>query len=238
MTPSASARCRAAALPSRACARHHLAGAKALAAGSLRALALIALVALPLPALAQLAPDALVKQVSEEVLQIVRTDPKVQAGDRARIREVLDTKLAPHFDFERMTALAVGRGWREASPAQKKALIEQFRTLLERTYSNAFVQYRDETIRYRPLRMPAGATDATVHTEIVRQGGGQPVQIDYSLGLENGQWKAYDVIVGGVSLVTTYRDEFAREIQAGGIDGLIRSLEAKNAAPPPPPPVK
>jgi phospholipid transport system substrate-binding protein len=209
-----------------------------LARRAVRAMALAALAVLPLAALAQQAPDELVKQVSEEVLQIVRTDPRVQAGDRARIREVLDTKLAPHFDFARMTALAVGRGWREATPDQRKALIEQFRTLLERTYTNAFVQYRDETIRYRPLRMPAGATDATVHTEIVRQGGGQPVQIDYSLGLDNGQWKAYDVIVGGVSLVTTYRDEFQRQIQTGGIDGLIRSLEAKNAAPPPPPPVK
>jgi phospholipid transport system substrate-binding protein len=205
---------------------------------AVRAIALAALAVLPLTALAQQAPDELVKQVSEEVLQIVRSDARVRAGDRARIREVLDTKLAPHFDFARMTALAVGRGWREATPDQRKALIEQFRTLLERTYTNAFVQYRDETIRYRPLRMPAGATDATVHTEIVRQGGGQPVQIDYSLGLDNGQWKAYDVIVGGVSLVTTYRDEFQRQIQTGGIDGLIRSLEAKNAAPPPPPPVK
>jgi phospholipid transport system substrate-binding protein len=202
---------------------------------AVRAIALAALAVLPLTALAQQAPDELVKQVSEEVLRIVRSDARVQAGDRARIREVLDTKLAPHFDFARMTALAVGRGWREATPEQKKALIEQFRTLLERTYSNAFVQYRDETIRYRPLRMPAGATDATVHTEIVRQGG-QPVQIDYSLALESGQWKAYDVIVGGVSLVTTYRDEFQRQIQDGGVDGLVRSLEAKNAAPPPPPP--
>jgi phospholipid transport system substrate-binding protein len=200
-------------------------------------LTLLALLLLPLPALAQLAPDALVKQVSEEVLAIVKSDPRVQAGDRDRIREVLDSKLAPHFDFDRMTALAVGRGWRQATPAQKQALIAQFRTLLERTYANAFVQYRDQTIRYRPLRMAPDATDVTVHTEIVRSGA-QPVQIDYSLEKKDGEWKAYDVIVGGVSLVTTYRDEFGRQIESGGVDGLIRSLEAKNAAPPPPPPVK
>jgi len=203
----------------------------------LAALAL-ALALLPVPAFAQQGPDETVKQVSEDVLQIVKTDPRVQAGDRARIREVIDTKLAPHFDFERMTALAVGRGWRQATPEQKKSLIDQFRTLLERTYSNAFVQYRDQTIRYKPVHLAPDATDATVRTEIVRAGGGQPVQIDYSLEKKDGQWKAYDVIVGGVSLVTTYRDEFQRQIEQGGIDGLVRSLQAKNAAPPPPPPVK
>jgi len=196
-------------------------------------------VALVLPAAvhAQQAPDALVKQVSEEVLQIVKSDPRVQAGDRARVKEVIDTKLAPHFDFERMTALAVGRGWRQATPEQQKELIEQSRTLLARTYSNAFVQYKDQTINYKPLRLDANATDATVRTEIVRPGQA-PVQIDYSLGKKDGAWKAYDVIVGGVSLVTNYRDEFAAQMQSGGVDGLIQSLKAKNAAPPPPPPVK
>jgi len=205
---------------------------------SLRATTVVAVAAMALalsfPALAQQAPDALVKQVSEDVLQIVKTDPRVQAGDRARIREVIDTKLAPHFDFERMTALAVGRGWRTATPEQQKQLIEQFQTLLSRTYSNAFVQYRDQTINYKPLRLDPNATDATVRTEIVRSGQ-QPVQIDYSMEKKNGEWKAYDVLVGGVSLVTNYRDEFAGQIQAGGIDGLIKSLQAKNAGPAPAP---
>ena len=188
-------------------------------------------------ALAQEAPDALVKRVSDDVLQIVKTDPRVQAGDRDRIREVIDAKLAPHFDFERMTALAVGRGWRQATPEQQKQLIEQFRTLLARTYSNAFVQYRDQAINYKPLRLDPAATDVTVRTEIARPGQA-PVQIDYTLGKKGGEWKAYDVIVGGVSLVTNYRDEFNAQIQAGGIDGLIKTLTAKNAGPPPPPPVK
>jgi phospholipid transport system substrate-binding protein len=186
-------------------------------------------------ALAQEAPDALVKRVSDEVLQIVKTDPKVQAGDRARIREVIDAKLAPHFDFERMTALAVGRGWRKATHEQQKQLIEQFRTLLGRTYSNAFVQYRDQTINYKPFKLEPGATEAAVRTEIARPGQA-PVQIDYSLTKKDNEWKAYDVVVGGVSLVTNYRDEFNAQIQAGGIDGLIKSLAAKNAGPAPPPP--
>jgi phospholipid transport system substrate-binding protein len=184
---------------------------------------------------AQQAPDALVKQVSEEVLQIVKTDPRVQAGDRARVKEVIDTKLAPHFDFERMTALAVGRAWRTATPEQQQQLVEQFRTLLSRTYSNAFVQYRDQQISYKPLRLDAAATEATVRTEILRPGGA-PVQIDYSMAKKGNDWKAYDVIVGGVSLVTNYRDEFNQQVQSGGVDGLVKSLVAKNAAPTPPPP--
>ena len=184
---------------------------------------------------AQEGPDALVKRVSEEVLQIVKTDPKVQAGDRERIREVIDTKLAPHFDFERMTALAVGRAWRTATPEQQQQLVEQFRTLLSRTYSNAFVQYRDQQISYKPLRLDAAATEATVRTEILRPGGA-PVQIDYSMAKKGNDWKAYDVIVGGVSLVTNYRDEFNQQVQSGGVDGLVKSLVAKNAAPTPPPP--
>lgn len=199
--------------------------------------ALVAALALAGIAAAQEAPDALVKRVSEEVLQVVKTDPKIQAGDRDRIREVLETKLAPHFDFERMTALAVGRGWRQATPQQQKQLVDQFRTLLVRTYSNAFVQYRNETISYKPFRADPGATDVTVRTEVVRPGQA-PVQIDYTLGKKGNEWKAYDVIVGGVSLVTNYRDEFNAQIQSGGIDGLVRSLAAKNAGPAPPPPVK
>jgi phospholipid transport system substrate-binding protein len=200
-------------------------------------MALLAALAFAGAARAQEAPEALVKRVSEEVLQTVKSDPKIQAGDRDRIREVLEAKLAPHFDFERMTALAMGRGWRQASPDQQKQLVEQFKTLLVRTYSNAFVQYRNETISYKPFRADPGATDVTVRTEIVRPGQ-SPVQIDYSLGKKGGDWKAYDVIVGGVSLVTNYRDEFAAQIQSGGIDGLIKSLQAKNAGPPPPPPAK
>lgn len=192
------------------------------------ALCTLMLACLALPALAQEAPDALVKHVSQEVLQIIKSDPKIQAGDQARIREVIEAKLIPYFDFERMTALATGRGWRSATPEQKKQLAEQFKTLLVRTYSGALNQYRDQTIAYKPLRMDSGATDVTVRTEILRPGQA-PVQLDYAMEKTSSGWKAYDVVVGGVSLVTNYRDEFNAQIQKGGIDGLIKSLDAKNA---------
>ena len=193
--------------------------------------ALVAMLAalLALPASAQEAPDALVKRVSEEAIAIIKSDPKVQAGDQARIRELIETKLAPHFDIDRMTALAAGRAYRTATPEQKKELGEQFKTLLIRTYSSALNQYRDQTIEAKPLRSDPNATDVTVRTEVIRPGQA-PVQIDYSMTKTPSGWKAYDVIVGGVSLVTNYRDEFTQQVQAGGIDGLIRSLQAKNGS--------
>jgi phospholipid transport system substrate-binding protein len=193
----------------------------------LRALLAFATALCALPALAQEAPDALVKRVSQEVLQIVKTDAKVRAGDQARIREVVETKLAPNFDFTRMTALAMGRNWRTATPEQQAQLTGEFKTLLVRTYSNAITTYKDETIEYKPLRLEAGATDVTVRTQVNRANGA-PVPIDYSLGKNSETWKAYDVIVGGVSLVTNYRDEFNEQIKAGGIDGLIKTLQNKN----------
>ena len=195
-------------------------------------LALVALFTQAAPALAQEAPDALVKRVSQEALDIIRSDPKVQAGDKTHIRDLIEAKIAPHFDMERMTALAVGRGWRQATPEQKKRLADEFKTLLIRTYSNALDQYRDQTLRYLPLRADANATDVTVRTEVIRPGQ-QPVTIDYSMEKMPSGWKAYDVIVAGVSLVTNYRDEFAQQIQRGGIDSLIQALATKNAAPVP-----
>ena len=193
-----------------------------------RAVLGLLVLAFALPALAQEAPDALVKRVSQEALQIIKTDPNVQAGDQSRIRELIETKLTPHFDIDRMTALAAGRAYRSATPEQKKRLGEEFKTLLIRTYSSALRQYRDQTIDYKPLRADPGATDVVVRTEVVRPGQ-PPVQIDYSMGKTPDGWKAYDVVVGGVSLVTNYRDEFTQQVQAGGVDGLIKSLAAKNA---------
>ena len=178
-------------------------------------------------AMAQETPDALVKRVSGEVLAIIKSDPKVQAGDQARIKEVVESKLLPNFDFERITALAMGRNWRQATPEQQKQLIDQFRALLVRTYSGALTQYRDQVMDYKPLRADANATEVTVRTEVVRQGQA-PVQIDYSMAKSPSGWKVYDVIVGGVSLVTNYRDEFNEQIKNGGVDGLIKTLTAKN----------
>jgi phospholipid transport system substrate-binding protein len=190
-------------------------------------IALLASLLLAAPALAQEAPDALVKRVSQEVLAIIKSDPKVQAGDQARIRDLIETKLTPYFDVDRMTALAAGRAYRSATPEQKKRLAEEFKTLLIRTYSTALNQYRDQSLDYKPLRADPNATDVTVRTEVIRPGQ-PPVAIDYSMGKTPSGWKAYDVIVGGVSLVTNYRDEFTREVQAGGVDGLIKALAAKN----------
>ncbi len=194
-----------------------------------RRAALLAVLALAAsgPALAQEGPDALVKRVSEDVMQVIKSDPKVQAGDTARIREVVETKLLPNFDFSRMTALAMGRNWRKATPEQQKRLTDEFRSLLVRTYSGSLSQYRNQTIEYKPLRADAAATDVTVRTEVVRPGQA-PVQIDYSMAKGADGWKAYDVIVGGVSLVTNYRDEFNEQIRQGGIDQLIASLVARN----------
>jgi len=197
-----------------------------------RGLAALAFAAAASAAFAQEAPDAMVKRVSQEVLQIINTDPKVAAGDQQRIREVVETKLLPNFDFERITALAMGRNWRQATPEQQKQLVEQFRQLLVRTYSGALTQYRNQTMDYKPMRGDAAATEVTVRTEVVRQGGQAPVPIDYSMAKGPGGWKVYDVIVGGVSLVTNYRDEFNEQIKNGGVDNLIRTLTAKNQGTP------
>jgi phospholipid transport system substrate-binding protein len=192
---------------------------------------LVALLALTLaaPSLAQETPDALVKRVSGETVQAIKSDPKIIAGDPVRVREVIETKLLPNFDFTRMTQLAMGRNWARATPEQQQRLTSEFRTLLVRTYSNALTQYRDETIDVKPLRADPSAGEVTVRSEVLRQGK-PPVQIDYSMAKTPQGWKAYDVIVGGVSLVTNYRDEFNEQVKAGGVDGLIRTLAEKNTA--------
>ena len=200
----------------------------------LNSLLLLALLA-PV-ASAQEAPDALVKRVAEDVLATIRADKDIQAGNQAKIRQVMESKLVPNFDFPRMTALAMGRNWRTATPEQQRELTDQFRTLLVRTYSGALANYRDNTMDYKPLRMNPGDAEVVVRTEVKRSGQA-PVQIDYSMEKTAEGWKAYDVVVAGVSLVTTYRDEFNDTVKASGVDGLIKALENKNRGPAPPPPV-
>jgi phospholipid transport system substrate-binding protein len=182
-------------------------------------------------AIAQEAPDAMVKRVAEDVLAQIRADKDLQSGNQAKVKLVIETKLVPNFDFLRMTSLAMGRNWRTATPEQQKQLADEFRTLLVRTYSGALANYRDNTMDYRPLRMNPGDTEAIVRTE-VRRSGQAPVQIDYSMEKLPEGWKAYDVIVAGVSLVTNYRDEFNDTVKSSGIDGLIAALVKKNAAAP------
>ncbi len=175
-------------------------------------------------------PDVLVKKVTEEVLDIIRKDKDIQSGNAHKAAELIEAKVLPNFDFNRMTVLAVGREWRNATPAQQKALTDEFHTLLVRTYSNALTAYKSQTIDFKPFKMVAGETDVVVKTE-VKQPGAKPIAIDYSLQKTDASWKVYDVIVGGVSLVTSYRDQFKQEIGASGIDGLIKSLQTKNQAP-------
>ena len=193
------------------------------------ALAVAALAAMP--ARAEEAPDAMVKRVSQDVQATIRSDPLIQAGDQARIRELIEVKLVPNFDFTRMTALAMGRNWRNATPEQQKRLTDEFRALLVRTYAGALNQYREQTLEFKPLKMNAGDTDVTVRTQVTKTSG-SPVQIDYSMEKLPDGWKAYDVIVAGVSLVTNYRDEFNEQIRNGGIDGLIKTLTDRNKGTP------
>jgi phospholipid transport system substrate-binding protein len=189
------------------------------------------LIALPLAVSAQTPPeppDVQVRRVADEVLAIVRSDAQVQAGDPKRVREVLDEKLLPHFDFRRMVMLAMGRNWRLATPEQQQALVEQFRTLLVRTYSGALAQFREDTINVKPLRAAPDAKEMTVYSEVIRQGAAS-VPVDYSLVLSSdGKWRCYDVAVAGVSLVTNYRDDFNQQIRIGGVEGLLKTMTAKN----------
>jgi phospholipid transport system substrate-binding protein len=190
-------------------------------------LALLAAMLLTPAASQDTAPDALVKRVADEVLEIVRRDREIQAGNREKTIALVEEKVLPHFNFNRMTALAMGINWRKASPEQQKLLVEEFRTLLVRTYSTALTNYRDQKIEYKPLRAKPSDTDVTVRSQ-VRQAGAEPISIDYSLEKTDAGWKVYDVAVAGVSLVTTYRDTFAQEVRKAGVDGLIKTLGEKN----------
>lgn len=176
---------------------------------------------------AQEAPDVLVQQVTEEVLDIIRKDKEIQSGNTQKVLELVEKKVLPHFNFQHMTALAVGRDWKKAAPQQQQQLTQEFKTLLVRTYSNALTGYRNQKIVYKPFRMNAGDTDALVRTEVL-QPGSKAVQLDYSLEKLDAGWKVYDVTVAGISLVTNYRDQFGQEVRTGGIDGLIATIAAKN----------
>jgi len=176
---------------------------------------------------AQETPDALVQRVTEEVLDIVRKDVDIQNGNANKVVDLVDRKVLPHFNFHRMTALALGKEWRKASPQQRDQLTAEFRTLLVRTYSNALTGYKNQKVVFKPFRMAPGETDVLVRTEVL-QPGSKPVQLDYGLEKGDNGWKVYDVVVAGISLVTNYRDQFTTEVRNGGIDGLIASIAAKN----------
>lgn len=181
-----------------------------------------------LPAFAQeIAPDALLQRVTEEVVAAIRQDKAIQAGNAARIHALVEAKILPHFDFRRATQLAMGAHWRAATPEQQQRLTREFRTLLVRTYSGALASYRDQVIEFRPLRARPGDTDVTVRSQ-VKQPGAEPVLIEYDLEKTGTEWKVYDVRVAGISLVITYRSSFSEEVRNRGIDGLIGTLSSKN----------
>ncbi|HEX2824925.1 MAG TPA: ABC transporter substrate-binding protein [Burkholderiales bacterium] len=180
-------------------------------------------------ALADVAPDALAKSVTDEVLAIIRADKDLQAGNPQKVAQLVETKVLPHFNFTRMTQLAVGRNWRQASAEQQKVLTEEFKTLLVRTYTTAFTGYRNQTIEYRPVRMSPVDTDVIVKS-LIKQPTGQPVAVDYSMEKVGSTWKVYDVKIEGISLVENYRNTFNAEVQRTGVDGLIAALRNKNKA--------
>lgn len=176
---------------------------------------------------AEEAPDALIKRVASDVFATIKADKDLQAGNRAKIYALVDSKIASNFDFMRMTALAMGRNWSKATPEQQKQLAQEFKTLLIRTYSGALANYQNHTMDFKPLKMQPSDTDVVVRTTVTAPGG-QPIPIDYSMEKNGDTWRAYDVVVGGVSLVTNYREEFNNAIREGGVDGLIKTLQSKN----------
>jgi phospholipid transport system substrate-binding protein len=174
-----------------------------------------------------LAPDVLVKNVTTEVVELIVRDKEIRSGDRTRLIQVIEAKVLPHFNFQSMTSLAMGQSWSKATPEQKKRLIEEFKTLLVRTYASALAAYSEQRFDFRPLRARPNDTDVTVQVRVI-QSGAQPVPIDYSMEKTAGGWKVYDVIVGGVSLVANYRTEFNHTVRESGVEGLIKNLQAKN----------
>lgn len=182
------------------------------------------------PALANTPPDVLARQVTDEVISIIRADKDIQSGNQKKARELIETKIAPHFNFTGMTQLALGKNWSAANAEQRKALTAEFRALLVQTYTASLALFKDQKIEYRPLKLAAEDNDVTVRSLVRQSGGGEPVQVDYGMEKTDAGWKVYNVKIGGISLVENYRSTFNTEIRKGGIDGLIASLRDKNRA--------
>jgi phospholipid transport system substrate-binding protein len=173
------------------------------------------------------APDVLVKRISQDVIDTAKSDKSIQAGDQKKVMELVETKILPYVDFQRMTALAAGRFWRDATPEQQKQLSEQFRTLLIFTYSGALSQIKNETVEFKPLRADPADTEVEVRSQ-VNMARGEPIPLNYRVAKSPTGWKIYDINVLGAWLVETYKGTFASEISKGGIDGLIKALTEKN----------
>jgi len=179
--------------------------------------------AVPARAAEMVAPDALAKSVTDEVLAVIRADKDIQSGNQRKVLDLVESKVVPHFNFQHMAQLAMGKNWRQASAEQQKVLTHEFRILLVRTYTAAFTQYKNQTVEYRPLRLAPDETDAVVKS-LVKQPSGQPIAIDYGMEKTDRGWKVYNVKIEGISLVENYRNTFNSEVQKNGVDGLIKSL--------------
>jgi len=179
------------------------------------------------PLHAEVTPDMLAKNTTNEVLRIVRMDRDIKNGNTKKILDLVEQKVLPNFDFEHMTQLAVGRHWPKATPEQKEALVMEFRTMLVRTYSSALSSVADYQIEFKPFKAAAGATEVTVSTEVSKPGA-PPIPIDYRMERADGAWKVFDVLVDNVSLVTVYRNSFNSEVRRSGVDGLIAALQRRN----------
>ncbi|MBI3479532.1 MAG: ABC transporter substrate-binding protein [Nitrosomonadales bacterium] len=176
-----------------------------------------------------LAPDALIRNTVDDVIGVIKQDKDIRAGDQKKIIALVDAKVLPHFDFGRMTQLAVGKYWRTATPEQKQALTTEFRNMLVRTYTKVFTVYRDQTIEVKPFKMGADDSEATVKT-VISKPGSQIIPVDYEMKKGTDGWKVFDITIEGVSMVMSYRGTFASEIQENGIDGLIKLLSDKNTS--------
>lgn len=194
----------------------------------LRAILVLLTSLLPMAAwAAEPSPDALAKTTTQEVLAILKADKEIQGGNVQKVYSLVEAKVLPHFDFNRMTQLALGKHWNAASPKQKQALVKEFRALLVRTYATSLTAFSNQTVDFKPFSMQPDATEVTVLTE-VKQPGGKPIPINYEMHKTSFGWKVYDVSIDGVSLVINYRSSFASTIRQSGIDGLISMLEAKS----------
>lgn len=178
-------------------------------------------------AMAAVGPDDLVKSTAEDVLSVIKKDKDIQNGDQKKVFALAEEKILPNFNFDRVCRMVLGKHWNRASKEQQEAFQREFRSLLLRTYATALSKYRNQTIDYKPLRSQPGDTEVTVKTEIL-QPGGQPVAVDYALEKTADNWKVYDIVIEGVSLVTNYRSQFSNEIKQSGMDGLIEKLAQKN----------
>lgn len=180
-------------------------------------------------AFAGVSPDQLVKKTADDVIEVIKSDKDIQAGNQQKIFALAEEKILPNFDFEKVSRLVLGKNWTKATPEQQSAFQAEFKTLLLRTYATALSKYKNQSIEYKPFRLDPGAETATVKTAI-QQPGGEPIAVDYTLSKKGDEWKVYDIVIESVSLVTNYRSQFAQEIRQNGLDSLNKKLAEKNKA--------